>query len=411
MAVDGQRRGPHLPEARGHLGPGWATVLWPPILVLAAGGLANIALPTDQVQNADAIAFVLAAAMTVLFGAVGALVVTRQPSNAVGWLLWLIGCFIGLSVASTAYARWSLADFDAQLPGSVLAGWLTQWTFSPALVIALLFLPLLFPDGRLPSRRWRWALGFATLATVAAGLPDMLQPGTISPTDIPNPTAWTGDPGVLDLLRGFNSVSPILGLPVVIASAVVRYRRGSPIERQQLKWFGATAALAVASLCVAVVAPDPFGAAGFFGMMLSLALLPVAIGSAILRYRLYAIDRLISRSISWTVVSLSLAGVFAALVVGLQAALAGVTQGGTLAVAASTLAAFALFQPLRRRVQAIVDRRFDRGRYDGQRVVDTFAERLRDEVDLGEVRSGLLSAASAAVRPEHGAVWLRGGGA
>ena len=145
--------------------------------------------------------------------------------------------------------------------------------------------------------------------------------------------------------------------------------------------------------------------------MIAVALMPIAIGIAILRYRLYAIDRLVSRSISWAIVTGLLVAVFAGLVIALQAALAGITQGGTLAVAASTLVAFALFQPLRRRVQATVDRRFDRARYDSQRLVDTFAERLRNEVDLPAIREGMLATAATAVRPEHGAVWLRGGGA
>ena len=391
------------------LGRRTTAALWVVILVLAAGGLANILLSQPIAQNGDAVAFILSTAITLLFGGVGALVVSRQPRNAVGWLLWLTGALIGLSMASTAFAAWSLGAFDVQPPPAVLAAWITQWAFSPTLVIALLVLPLLFPDGRLPSRRWRWALGFAVLVTVAAGLPDMLRAGPLGPSTIPNPTAWTGDPVLLDALGAFNSISPILALPVVVAAAVVRYRRGSTIERLQLKWFGATAALAMISLSVAVVAPEPIGVLGFFGAMVAIALMPVAIGIAILRYRLYAIDRLVSRSISWTIVSLSLAAVFAGLVIALQAALAAVTQGQTLAVAASTLAAFALFQPLRRRVQGAVDRRFDRGRYDGLRLVDAYTESLRNEVDLGAIRNGMLATVATAVRPQHGAVWLRGG--
>ncbi len=396
-------------EAR--LGRVTSAVGWAVILILVAGGLANILLPATSTQNDDAVAFILSAAITLLFGGVGALVVNRQPHNAVGWLLWLTGALVGLSMASTAFAVWSLGAFETQPPPAVLAGWITQWMFSPTLVIALLVLPLLFPDGRLPSRRWRWAVGFAVLTAVAAGLPDMLQPGTLGPTTIPNPTAWTGDPALLDALRAFNSISPILALPVVVAAAITRYRRGSAIERQQLKWFGATAALAVISLSLAVLAPEPVGVLGFFGAMVAVALMPVSIGIAILRYRLYAIDRLVSRSISWTVVTGLLVAVFGGLVIALQALLAGITQGDTLAVAASTLAAFALFQPLRRRVQTAVDRRFDRARYDGQRLVDAYAESLRNEVDLGAIRDGMLATAATAVRPEHGAVWLRGSGA
>jgi MFS family permease len=381
--------------------------LWAVIPVLAAGGLAGILMPGTLTRNSDAIAFVLSATITLLFGGVGALVVNRQPSNAVGWLLWLIGVLIGLSIASTTFVAWSLSAFDAQLPGTVVASWITQWAFSPTLVIALLFLPLLVPDGRLPSRRWRWALGFAVVTAVAAGLPDMLQPGPLGPTGVPNPTGWPGDPALLDALRGFNSISPILAFPVVVASAVVRYRRGSAIERQQLKWFGATAVLAVISLSVAVLAPEPYGVLGFFGAMVAVALLPVAVGAAILRYRLYAIDRLVSRTIAWAVLTGLLAATFVGLVLGLQQVFASITGASTLAVAASTLVVAAMFQPLRARVQRAVDRRFDRARYDADRIVAAFADRLRDRVDLGAVEADLDVVVRETVAPTILGLWLR----
>jgi MFS family permease len=397
---DGDRSEPRLGRAV-------TAALWAVILVLAAGGLAGILLPATLTQDSEPIASVLSATITLLFGGVGALVVNRQPRNAVGWLLWLTGALVGVSMASTAFAVWSLGAFAAQPLAAVLAAWITQWAFSPTLVLALLVLPLLFPDGRLPSRRWRWAMGFAVLATVAAGLPDMLRPGLLGPTAIPNPTAWTGDPAPLDALRAFNAISPILALPVVVASAVVRYRRGSAIEHQQLKWFGATAALAVVSLSVAVVAPEPIGVLGFFGAMVAVALMPVAIGIAILRYRLYAIDRLVSRSISWAIVTGTLVVAFVGLVFGLQTLLAPLTGEDGLAVAASTLVVAALFQPLRSRVQRTVDRRFDRSRYDGERLALAFATRLRDEVDLVTVGADLTRTAHAALVPASIALWVR----
>ncbi len=400
---DGHRSKPRLGHAI-------TAALWAVILVLAAGGLANLLLAEAPAQGNDAVAFILSAAITLLFGGVGALVVNRQPRNAVGWLLWLTGSLVGLSMASTAFAMWSLGAFDVQPPLAVLAAWITQWAFSPTLVIALLVLPLLFPDGRLPSRRWRWALGFAVLTTVAAGLPDMLQPGTLGPTTIPNPTAWTGDRALLDALRAFNSISPILALPVVVAAAVVRYRRGSAIERQQLKWFGATAALAVISLSVAVVAPEPIGGLGFFGAMAAVALMPISIGIAILRYRLYAIDHLVSRTIAWAVLTGLLAATFVGLVLGLQQLFASTTGASTLAVATSTLVVAAAFQPLRARVQRFVDRRFDRARYDAEAVVTGFVGRVRDEVELEVLVSEIVRAAHETVAPAAAGVWLRRGG-
>jgi len=219
-------------------------------------------------------------------------------------------------------------------------------------------------------------------------------------------------------LETFNAVSTLIALPVFVgafAAVAVRFRRGTSVERQQIKWL-----LAVA-LVVAVAFPIAFiggvlsanslvaNVAIYIGFAALIAL-PLAIGVAILRYRLYEIDRLVSRTIGWAVVTGVLAAVFVALVVTLQAVLAPLTKENTLAVAASTLIAFAMFQPLRRRVQRTVDRRFDRARYDGQHTADAFAERLRNEVDLGTIRESLTTTAAAAVRPTGSTLWLRSRG-
>ena len=220
-------------------------------------------------------------------------------------------------------------------------------------------------------------------------------------------------------LDTFNAVSTLIALPVFVgafAAVAVRFRRGTSVERQQIKWL-----LAVA-LVVAVAFPIAFiggvlstnslvaNVAIYVGFVALIAL-PMAIGVAILRYRLYEIDRLVSRTIGWAVVTGVLAVVFVVLVVTLQAVLSPLTKENTLAVAASTLIAFALFQPLRRRVQRAVDRRFDRARYDGQRTADTFAERLRNEVDLPTIQASLATTANEAVRPAGSVVWLRPGSA
>ena len=194
-----------------------------------------------------------------------------------------------------------------------------------------------------------------------------------------------------------------------------RFRHGSPVERQQIKWLLAAALIGAIAFPVAFLAAivlpstvlgDMAWSVGFIGLIA----LPIAIGIAILRYHLYEIDRLISRTIGWAVITGLLVALFAGLVVVLQAALAPLTKESTIAVAASTLVAFALFQPLRRRVQRAVDRRFDRARYDGQRTVDCFAERVRNEVDLGTLRSALVATAEGAVRPTGAQLWLRSRG-
>jgi hypothetical protein len=202
-----------------------------------------------------------------------------------------------------------------------------------------------------------------------------------------------------------------LALVTAVAAVVVRFRRARGIERQQLKWFVAAnvlfAVLMLASFLDGATEPTVFD----IGAFVSLSFPPLAIGIAVLRYRLYEIDRIISRTLGWAIVTGILVAVFAGHVVGLQALLAGFTQGQTLAVAGSTLVAFALFQPVRRRVQRAVDRRFDRARYDGERIAQAFAARLRGEVDLDAAQTALASTAASALQPSSAGVWLRRGAA
>ena len=202
---------------------------------------------------------------------------------------------------------------------------------------------------------------------------------------------------------------------LAMASLVVRYRRAVGVERQQLKWFAAVIAIAGPALAIAILTSgttsgtiaDVSGATWGIAVI-SLALLPVAIGIAILRYRLYEIDRLISRTIGYATVTGVLVVVFAAAILLFQAVLAPLTQGNTVSVAASTLVVAALFQPLRRRVQSRVDRRFNRARYDAERIVAAFAGRLRDEVDLGQLRTEITAAVDHTVQPIAVSLWLRG---
>jgi hypothetical protein len=210
---------------------------------------------------------------------------------------------------------------------------------------------------------------------------------------------------VFDIAALAGALAMVVAIALAIAAVVVRWRRGTQVERAQLKWLLAPLTLGMVSFGFA------FGSSytdlADLVSFISTILVPVAIGIAVLRYRLYEIDRLISRTLSWALVSGALVVVFATAVVMLQAVLAGVTQGQTLAVAASTLVAAALFQPLRARVQRIVDRRFDRARYDAERTADRFAEDVRNEVDLGALRTGLVAVAIEAVRPGGAGVWLR----
>jgi hypothetical protein len=391
---------------------GPAAAVWLVIgVVLALSIACGILVPEEPAMPTWAL--VVFTLMAASLGVMGALIVTRQPSNAVGWILWLAAVATAVSTAASAYANHAVATDNAHSPGTVFVAWLSQIGFFPAIVGIIIFIPLLFPDGRFLGRRWRWAgaFGVAVIGAIVAG--EMFAPGPISsyPT-IANPVG----------LAAFGSLGPVIafanGPAVILAAAglgimssVLRYRKGSPIERAQLRWFAATVVLTLAMLVLSVIlGSEPIGQLAWLGGIISLSLIPIAIGVAILRYRLYEIDRIISRTIGWAIVTGLLVGVFAGLVVALQAVLAPVTNESTLAVAASTLVAFALFQPLRRRVQQAVDRRFDRARYDGERIVDAFAARLRDLVELETVSDDLQATVSRSVNPAGTSLWLRESG-
>lgn len=344
------------------------------------------------------------------FGIVGALLVTRLPGNPIGWILWSTAITIAGSIFGNSYAQFSVASHGGSLPATVAIAFLSQATLIPLLGAVCIFVPMHFPDGRLPSIWWRKVARFSFVAVAVASILSAVTPGPLSGgSEIPNPlgfAALEGSPEVIGLLV----LAALLGPFVLsIASVIARYRSGDPIERQQLRWFGAAAIVMVLFVVLGSSNLGPLAEWGWLLMVTGLALLPIAIGIAVLRYRLYEIDRIISRTIGWAATSGMIVAIFAGIVVGLQGAVTEATGGSTLAVAASTLVAFALFQPLRRRVQRAADRRFDRARYDGERTVAAFADQLRQEVDLGRVSAGLLAAADSTVRPEAASVWLRGG--
>jgi hypothetical protein len=333
---------------------------------------------------------------------VGAIVSIQRPRNPIGWLMLTVGASFLVGTFSTEYVHRSIEV--GGLPGYRLLDWLTPTFTNLGFIGLVLWLPLLFPNGLPPGRRWRAIAWLAAAMTVIGIITTPLVDDPSSGRLLPNPVASQG--AVADFLALTSAVLyalVIVMVALVFLSVVVRARAARGVERQQMKWFLAAIAVLAISTAVATTGSDLANV----GFLLGLNFLPIAIGIAILRYRLYDIDRLISRTIGWALVTGILVGVFAGAVIGLQALLASVTQGETLAVAASTLAAFALFQPLRRRIQVAVDRRFDRTRYDGQRTVDAFAERLRDEVELEAVSSDLRATAVGSVNPSRAGLWLR----
>lgn len=372
-------------------------------------GSSAIALPLavaviDAVQGAPGLGLTVTyAAASSVFVAVGWLIIERRPGNIIGALLLAFGTLFALYLPADAYIRY--------VPDGTAA-------MFAALYIALLDLPgwilialvaLLFPDGRLPARRWRAVLA-ADLAIVAIGLTGAgLHAGPFPNTPAyANPLGVPGFPGSMLLSVAY---AGMLGAVVLSAASLVgRWRRADPTTRAQLKWVAAGASVFAATAIATVAA---FAGAG--GMTPIAALIsavgitafPLSVGIAILRYRLYDIDRIVSHTVGWAAVTATVVGIYLAGVLVLQAALSGVTQGQTLAVAGSTLVAAAAFQPLHRRIQHIVDRRFYRARYDADGTTRAFAARLRSEIDPSSIAGALEAAAAAATSPRTVRLWVR----
>jgi MFS family permease len=334
---------------------------------------------------------------------VGTLIVANRPGNAIGWVFSAIALLAVLGALAEEYAGYAVRTRPGLLPGGVLAGWFSGWAWYPTVALALVFTPLLFPDGRPPSPPWRlvgWLTVAATTLFVALAA---VQP-TIELDDghtVDNPIGVAGivDPedSVLNLILGVLVVAAALSL-------VVRFRRSRGAERLQLKWFTYAGAV-LPVLLLGDLLPDALGNLLF---TLGITFPPVAAGIAILRYRLYEIDRLINRTLVYGLLTALLAGVYAGLVL-ILGRLFGELGGRppSWAVAGATLAVAALFQPARRRIQAAVDRRFNRRRYDAARTVEAFSTRLRDQVDLATLSAELLAVVDQTVQPTRTSLWLR----
>jgi hypothetical protein len=349
---------------------------------------------------------------------VGAILTLRRPGNVIGLVLMLAAILSAVTLLA-----WVAGAALAERRGNhdLVAGVLSligALGFLPSIFLGGPLLALLFPTGRLPGPGWGWPVGAIVAAIAVPSAMGLLQPGPIPSTVVNNPFGATGFSGseafwTVGLTLFYASLP--LALLLAVAAVIVRFRRSAGIERAQLKWF-VGAMFAVGTLVTLGFADGGLDiglAAGnsptIFDVLAvaSLSLPAIAVGLAILRYRLFEIDRIISRTLSWALVTGLLGAIFVGVVVGLQALSDKVIGGNTLAVAASTLVVAALFQPLRRRVQGSVDRRFNRATYDAQRTTDAFAAQLRDEVDLGRLRVALVETVEESVRPVSASVWLR----
>ena len=344
------------------------------------------------------------------FATVGALVATRKPENPVGWIMLVVAFAFALGGASLQYVPAADTPAAKASAGATLAAWLTTWIWVLGSSLPATFLLLLFPDGRLPSRRWRPVAWFAGVAIVLAGAGLALTPGRLDEVLIENPVGVAG----ADTAAAIGALLlPVAGIASV-ASLVFRYRAATHEVRQQLKWITWTAALlAVVLVAVAVIELVVRPESSDFGNGLAsfgLSAVPIAMGIAILRHRLYDIDVVINRTLVYGALTATLVAAYLGLVLLIQVALSPVTEQSDLAIAVSTLAVAALVRPLRTRIQALVDRRFYRRRYDAARTLERFGGRVRDEVALDSLTTELRGVVAETMQPAHVSLWLRGGG-
>ena len=351
------------------------------------------------------------------FPIIGMLIARRRPRNPIAWILLGVGLVWGLIGLSDAYIVLA-SVVDMGLPDPYLIVALTEWTWVPGIGLIGTYLLLLFPDGRLPSPRWRvvaWGIGVVLVLT---SLSIVFRPGDLAESGypgIPNPLGVDALRPVFGLLEMVLVLFPV-SIVVSAASLVLRYRRSRGQERLQLKWLS-TAAATVAGIfvltMVASLAAGPGEEDAWVRLLQdasisSFILIPVSIGAALLRYRLYDIDLVINRTLVYGSLTAVLATAYIALVFGFQSALAPFTAESDLAIAGSTLAVAALFRPLRMRVQRFIDQRFYRRKFDAERTLEEFSSQLRDDVDLPSLSSRLTEVVGETMQPAHVSLWLRG---
>jgi hypothetical protein len=379
----------------------YALVAWLNDLLVGAGR------PELATLSSDIPAYVLA---TLSATTVGALLASRRPRHPVGWLLLGLGLPVALSGVATGYGYYGLMARPGALPAADWAA-LYHGVSILAALGALQFVLLLSPTGSLPSPRWRWWAWVAGGSVAVALATTLFLPFEPPFQATPNPLDVPALAGVLRPLSNLAWIVTALGLPVAAGSLLLRFRRARGVERQQLRWLVLAAAVAAVLLAATALALSlgllaSTGNDVLLGWVSAvvLGLMPLATGAAILRYRLYDLDRIVSRTVAYGLVTALLAGVYAVVVLALGQLLG---QDSSLVVAGATLAVAALFQPARRRVQGAVDRRFNRRRYDAARTIQGFSGRLREQVDLDSLSAELLAVADQTMQPSTVSLWLR----
>ena len=381
--------------------------------ITAFAGLLSFLTASAQ-DTSDWTLPILLSVLLLTFPTVGALVASRRPENPIGWIFSAAGLVLGVGGLATAHADYALSAGRGSLPGEEYAAWISTWSGGPGALLAAAFLFLLFPDGRLPSRRWRPVAWMAAIGSPLSALGGALEPGPLDThRSIDNPVGIGGALGdALEVLGSVGGVALNLSVLASGISLILRLRRARGVERQQLKWFVYAAVLMGGGFAASFVFSSGLAnsiawSLGILGFMV----LPVATGIAILRYRLYDIDRIINRTLVYGLLTAVLVLVYIGSVVALRGLLFGFTgRSSQLTIVASTLLIAALFNPLRRRIQAFIDRRFYRRKYDAAKMLTDFSAKLRDETDLDRLGDEMVSVVRETVQPAHVSLWLRPSG-
>ena len=358
------------------------------------------------------------------FPVVGALIASRRPENPVGWICLTAGFFwMLIALMETGRAYWQAAAPGSE-PYLVVIDALTLWMWIPPVGLLGIYLILLFPDGRLPSKRWRPLAWLSGAVMVLASLGITLAPGPLeNHPGVRNPLGQEGHPWIADAGIGIILLLPICILASAV-SLILRFRRSGSEVRQQIKWLAFAASFVGLVYLSSLVSELLFAPESLVGnaaaplwvevqrnvLMLSYAAVPVAVGIAVLKYRLYDIDLLINRALVYGALTATLVAVYFGGVATTQAvflALTGQEQQPQLAIVVSTLAIAALFNPLRRRIQSFIDRHFYRRKYDAVKTLEAFSAKLRDETDLGTLSDDLLGVVMETMQPAHVSLWLR----
>jgi hypothetical protein len=346
--------------------------------------------------------------VTIGYSTVGAIVASRLPESPIGWLFCAIAFIFGVSHFSAEYAAYALLEPPRSLLAGEVLAWLTSWVWVFGLGL-IVFLDLLFPNGWLPSARWRWFARFTAIALLPAAILAALSPGLITSSTLINPLGIEGLPNLTMPVQAFMYALIVVGA----SSMLARLRHAGRIERQQIKWFAYATVVVISGVILKNIVYPAAGEMWVWWVGLILTAVgvvssPVAMGIAIFRYRLYDIDMIINRTLVYGPLTATLVVLYFVGIVVLQRLFVVLTgEQSTLAVVASTLLIAALFTPLRRRIQSFIDKRFYRRKYDARKTLEAFSAKLRDETDLNALSEDLIGVVRETMQPAHASLWLR----